>query len=88
MNDRNEKVVDKFVDVVGDLRSDRTVIEKVTRAIGYECLEHFLDDNPGACDLILEFIAEHANGYVEANQGEPDFLEFVGLEDEDEDEEE
>lgn len=86
MNDRNEELVDKFVDVVNDLGSDRTVVEEVTKAIGYECLEHFLDDNPGACDLVLEFITEHAGGYVEANQGEPDFLEFVGHEDEDEEE--
>ena len=82
MNDRNEKLVELFEDKLDDLRADRTVVERVTEAIGYECLEHFFDDNPGACELVLEFIGEHASGYVEANQGEPDFLEFVEFEDE------
>ena len=83
MNDRNEKLVELFKDKMYDLRGDdRKVVERVTEAIGYNCLEHFLDDNPGACALVLEFISEHASGYVEANQGEPDFLEFVEFEDE------
>ena len=83
MNDRNEKLVELFKDKMYDLRGDdRKVVERVTEAIGYQCLEHFFDDNPGACELVLEFIGEHASGYVEANQGEPDFLEFVEFEDE------
>lgn len=77
MSDINE-LVELFEDAVFERPPERDSVCNVTTAIGYSCLEHFLDDNPGACEKILEFITDHSKLYVESNADEPAFKEFVG----------
>tara|TARA_R110002095_G_scaffold67461_1_gene57416 strand:- start:1235 stop:1486 length:252 start_codon:yes stop_codon:yes gene_type:complete len=77
MSDINE-LVELFEDAVFERPSERDSVCAVTTAIGYSCLEHFLDDNSGACEKILEFITDHSKLYVELNADEPAFKEFVG----------
>lgn len=83
-----DELVDKFIEQNKLFNMEGSTglrnLDKIVNVIGYENIDEFLMDNPGAIEGIISFVRE----IVESNQTwEDDFRDAVDEEDEDEEEE-
>ena len=60
-----ESVIEKTEEVLQYITQDASSLAQIVHVIGYNSIDYFLEDNPGAIESIYEFISDHLEGYID-----------------------